>query len=80
MAGPRMSWPLTRMNMEAMYEESPRYRDEKRGPNIEVNDVSSIRSGSESSQVVGSADMFDENGNIRLIPVRCRPKAGKWSS
>lgn len=71
MAGPRVSWPLARVNMESMYEQSRRYRDEKKDPYVEIHDVSSIRSGNESSQVVGSADMFDENGNIRLIPVRC---------
>lgn len=56
--------------MESMYEQSRYYRDEKMDPHVEVSDVSSIRSGSDSAQVVGSADMFDENGNIRLIPVR----------
>lgn len=36
---------------------------------VDATEVSSVHSGSETSQVVGSADMFDENGNIRLIPV-----------
>lgn len=43
------------------------YADEKSQADVEV---SSIRRGGDSiEQVVGSADMFDENGNIRLIPV-----------
>lgn len=71
MAGPRVSWPLTRLNSESTYERQSRYyRDEKRDPDVEINDLSTISSRSESSQIVGSADMFDENGNIRLIPVR----------
>lgn len=74
MAAPRMSWPLTRVHADNAYDDSGYYRDEKRQHDVEVHDVpvSPARSGSEAAQVVGSADIFDENGNIRLIPVRTR--------
>lgn len=70
MANPRMSWPLTRVNTTGVGDGSQyEDRNKKNGWDVEVTEVSSIHSGSEKSQVVGSADMFDENGNIRLIPV-----------
>lgn len=72
MAAPRMSWPLTRVNMDNAYEASGYYRDEKRQVDVEVHDVpvSPVQSKGDAAQVVGSSDIFDENGNIRLIPVR----------
>lgn len=73
MAGPRISsgWPLTKVNAEQMDGQSRPFGDEKeKQTDVELNEGSSVHSGSDASQVVGSADLFDENGNIRLIPVR----------
>lgn len=57
--------------MDNAYEDSGYYRNEKRQANVEVHDVpvSPVRSKGDAAQVVGSSDIFDENGNIRLIPV-----------
>lgn len=62
-----------------MYEQSRYYGNEKGKENdVEVHEMSSVHSGSDASQVVGSADMFDENGNLRLIPVSASAIL-KWS-
>lgn len=58
-----MSWPLQRVDTFAQMDTYP---EDKKEPDVEVM---SIRSDGDSTQVVGSADMFDENGNVRLIPV-----------
>lgn len=60
MAVPRMSWPLNRVPTEDSY-----YTDEKKDAVIETRSLSSEAS----SEVIGSTDIFDEYGNIRLIPV-----------
>lgn len=65
MAG-RMSWPLQRVDTNT-FAQMNTYPEDKKEPDVEVM---SIRSDGDSTQVVGSADMFDENGNVRLIPVR----------
>lgn len=65
MAG-RMSWPLQRVDTNT-FVQMDSYPEDKKEPDVEVM---SIRSDGDSTQVVGSADMFDENGNLRLIPVR----------
>lgn len=72
MAG-RMSWPLQRVDTNT-FAQMDSYPEDKKEPDVEVM---SMRSGSDgdSTQVVGSADMFDENGNLRLIPVR-QPSVG----
>lgn len=62
-----MSWPLVRVNTQEDPNHSRYYADEKNDVDVEVN---SIRSGGGGdSQIIGSSEMFDENGNIRLIPV-----------
>lgn len=61
-----MSWPLQRVDNNT-FVQMDSYPEDKKEPDVEV---SSIRSDGDSTQVVGSADMFDENGNLRLIPVR----------
>jgi hypothetical protein len=61
-----MSWPLQRVDTTT-FAQMDTYPEEKKEPDVEVM---SIRSEGDSTQVVGSADMFDENGNVRLIPVR----------
>lgn len=71
MAGPRMSWPLVRVNTQGDPNQSRYYADEKKDVNVEVN---SIRSGGGDSQIIGSSELFDENGNIRLIPVSYGPQ------
>lgn len=65
MAG-RMSWPLQRVDTNT-FAQMDSYPEDKKEPDVEVM---SVRSDGDSTQVVGSADMFDENGNLRLIPVR----------
>ncbi|KAG6361451.1 hypothetical protein INS49_009678 [Diaporthe citri] len=64
MAG-RMSWPLQRVDTNT-FAQMDTYPEDKKEPDVEVM---SIRSDGDSTQVVGSADMFDENGNLRLIPM-----------
>lgn len=67
MAVPRMSWPLHNVESEdSNYETGRYYGEEKRDVEVEVTSVHSSESGSE---VIGSTDIFDEYGNIRLIPV-----------
>lgn len=66
MAGPRMSWPLVRLNTQDDPDQSRFYNDEKKDLDVEVTSISSR---GDDSQVIGSSNMFDENGNIRLIPV-----------
>lgn len=61
-----MSWPLQRVDNNT-FVQMDSYPEDKKEPDVEVM---SIQSGGDSTQVVGSADMFDENGNLRLIPVR----------
>lgn len=61
-----MSWPLVRVNTQGDANQSRYYADEKKDVDVEVN---SVRSGGDESQIIGSSEMFDENGNIRLIPV-----------
>lgn len=73
MAGPRMSWPLVRVNTQGDPNESRYYGDEKKDVDVEVT---SIRSNGGDSQIIGSSEMFDENGNIRLIPVSSVHKHG----
>ncbi|KAJ4424439.1 hypothetical protein N0V82_000961 [Gnomoniopsis sp. IMI 355080] len=76
MAGPRMSWPLVRLNTQEDPDQSRFYNDEKKDVDVEVNSIRSSGSGDE-SQVIGSSNMFDENGNIRLIPMpTANPKVG----
>ena len=60
-----MSWPLQRVD-PSTFAQMETYPEDKKEPDVEVM---SIRSDGDSTQVVGSADMFDENGNMRLIPV-----------
>lgn len=60
MAVPRMSWPLHRVASEDSY-----YPDEKRDAIVETRSIG----GESVSEVIGSTDIFDEYGNIRLIPV-----------
>ncbi|KAF3761622.1 hypothetical protein M406DRAFT_50918 [Cryphonectria parasitica EP155] len=55
-----------------MYEASRSFGGNEKAEqvDVEVNEVSAgVRSGNDSTQVVGSADIFDENGEIRLIPM-----------
>lgn len=61
-----MSWPLVRVNTQGDPNQSRYYADEKKDVDVEVT---SVRSGGDDSQIIGSSEMFDENGNIRLIPV-----------
>lgn len=67
MAGPRMSWPLARLDSQGDPHQSQYYLDEKKEVNVDVASISS--SGGDDSQIIGSSNMFDENGNVRLIPV-----------
>lgn len=66
MAVPRMSWPLQRVESEDSTYDVARYDSNKEM----IVETTSISSGSDSSpEVIGSTDIFDEFGNIRLIPV-----------
>lgn len=67
-----MSWPLQRVDTNT-FAQMDSYPEDKKEPDVEVM---SVRSDGDSTQVVGSADMFDENGNLRLIPVR-RPSSAE---
>lgn len=74
-----MSWPLQRVDTST-FAQMDTYPEDRKEPDVEVM---SIRSDGDSTQVVGSADMFDENGNVRLIPVcwlLTAPRLGKEST
>lgn len=62
-----MSWPLARLDSQEESEHSRYYGDEKKEAEVEVTSISS--GGGDSTQIIGSSDMFDEHGNLRLIPV-----------
>lgn len=66
MAVPRTSWPLQRVSSEDTDYDTGRYdNDEKKDMVVETRSIS----GDSTSEVIGSTDIFDEFGNIRLIPV-----------
>lgn len=66
MAVPRMSWPLHRVSSEdTEYETDQYYNGEKKDVVVETRSIS----GDSTSEVIGSTEIFDEYGNIRLIPV-----------
>lgn len=65
---PRKSWPLVRIASRDDGEESRYYADRKEAVTT-VEESSVHSSGTEVTQIIGSSDIFDEYGNIKLIPV-----------
>lgn len=66
MAAPRMSWPLHRVPSEDTDDGTGQYYNDKNGAVVETTSINSSETGSE---VIGSNEVFDEYGNIKLIPV-----------
>lgn len=82
MAVPRMSWPLERFQSaqsdDANYETGRYYVDEKKDPDAETSSIASEAVSNSASEVIGSTDIFDEYGNIKLIPVSLMMIPNTW--
>lgn len=66
----RMSWPLVKIDSYDDREESRYYADGNELEDVKsVEKVSTRSSATEEPQVIGSSNIFDEYGNIKLIPV-----------